>query len=378
MKYLPRAFCALLVATCVLQAQEKDDEENSDYIDSSPDFSDLIIYVPKFTVGIGFRAMSGVKSSFSGSANFGLKTEKPGDVGTNLAHGYHDGYVLQDTQSISNSGDYSEPPANSYQTTNWLYRDSSQIVSDMTGTFVAMHTYQADLETGSFSKDTKGLFGVEVVGTREMGKIMNSRVTWQLTFGFGINDISAKSATETTGTLTTTTDIYKLTSGSAGPTVDTVASGTYLDNTVLQRTTSTSPVTVKQQWRLSGAYMTFRAGPTVTIPVFSRFSASFSAGPVLVYSGTNYRVTESFLPETGDEIVENPGDGASEILPGYYVDANVQYGFTDNSGFYVGAVYQSSGHYTQRIETWDHSSKYATRVDLSSLQGLRAGFAVKF
>ncbi len=84
--------------------------------------------------------------------------------------------------------------------------------------------------------------------------------------------------------------------------------------------------------------MTFRVGPTVVVPLFSHLSASFSVGGVLVYSGTNYSVLETFQPDTGTLMADSASDGASVILPGYYFDANLQWDITPNSGIYLGAV----------------------------------------
>jgi hypothetical protein len=44
----------------------------------------------------------------------------------------------------------------------------------------------------------------------------------------------------------------------------------------------------------------------------------------------------------------------------------------------MGAVYQSSGDYTQTLSTEDEKVTYRNRVDLSSLQGLRAGMSFRF
>jgi hypothetical protein len=134
---------------------------------------------------------------------------------------------------------------------------------------------------------------------------------------------------------------------------------------------------------LRGAYITFRAGPTLFVPISERFSASFSAGAVLVYAGSSYEVSQTFKPETGDEIGLDPtqpllASTTSKLLPGFYADANLQFTLTDTAGFYFGGIYQSSGDYDQEVETPDGLSKYTARVDLSKLQGIRAGVTFKF
>jgi hypothetical protein len=43
---------------------------------------------------------------------------------------------------------------------------------------------------------------------------------------------------------------------------------------------------------------------------------------------------------------------------------------------YAGGVYQNNGTYTQRIDS--ETADYATRVDLSSMTGFRAGMNYRF
>ena len=99
---------------------------------------------------------------------------------------------------------------------------------------------------------------------------------------------------------------------------------------------------------------------------------------MIAYAGTTYDVNQSFTPKTGDTILTTMGSADDAFLPGYYVDANLQFAMTETSGLYLGAVYQSSGDYTQEVTSEDGLSKYSTRVDLSALQGVRAGVSFKF
>lgn len=401
MKLLFRAICALFLLSCAVRAQETDEEDSSEFLDSSPDFSDLIVYVPKLSVSIGFRSLSGVKASFAGKATFGgldaIGTLEPG-----TKHYYHDGYVLLDTQTMVDSAGNTVPVDPGERTNNWQYANANQETGTETSYvdsegnsvhvgkgYIAMHSYTVDSEDTSFSKDSKGTYGVELTGSRQMGKLFGGRATWLITTGFGINDISSSSDQNVNGTLTTVTDYYTSPEDAPGP-----SSGSTIKvvgNTPIGRHTEVTTVEgeILNHYRLRGAYLTFRAGPTLVFPLFSRLSATISAGGVLVYSGTNYSVTEIFLPEAGNYLVDGATDGASTILPGYYADANLQWRLTDNSDLYFGAVYQSSGSYTQTIEstveagdatspTQVNYSKYTTRVDLASLQGFRAGFALRF
>ena len=107
-----------------------------------------------------------------------------------------------------------------------------------------------------------------------------------------------------------------------------------------------------------------------------------SVGGLLLYVGTDYQVTQSFVPNTGDVMTSFWTDGASSILPGLYADADVQYDLTDNSGFYLGGVFQSAGTYRQQIKSTDGAISgnmdYTARIDFGSMQGMRAGFLFRF
>ena len=85
-----------------------------------------------------------------------------------------------------------------------------------------------------------------------------------------------------------------------------------------------------------------------------------------------------FIPPSEDAtpftVVEEGTD--KHFLPGFYVDANMEYWLTENTGLYAGGVYQNNGTYTQRIDS--ETADYATRVDLSSMTGFRAGMNYRF
>jgi hypothetical protein len=133
---------------------------------------------------------------------------------------------------------------------------------------------------------------------------------------------------------------------------------------------------VTNHWKVKGSYFTFRAGPTIWIPITSRFRASVSLGGALIYAGTTYSVTETFLPESGFEISETNSSIASKLLPGYYADASLQFDLTDRTGFYAGAVFQSAGSYDQKLDATN--AHYATKIDLANQSGLRAGLSIRF
>lgn len=405
------------IALCLLTATAGYAEQDSEPEPPSNLFfdTDVYIYEPKFTISYGARALTGAKSSFSGSGKITDSFQAVGGVtGTGEARTYHDGAVDPDTRGAAvddgNGGVVNIPITPDGQTNTWGFADVKQILPDGT---IAMHAYTADvIDGGPRVKDPDSTYGIEVALTRDMGKIF-TRFDWNLATGLSLNDIHSKMTSLERATITTLTDTYSL--NGAPPPVPpytapstsevnvldaggnpvlnadgtaqtvTVTNSTLLGSEPQTRTTTTAvdAVSVTNHYHLKGAYYTFRAGPTVVVPVTASLRASFSAGFALVYAGTTYSVDQDFLPDTGDEITSTVSDTESHWLPGYYADATMEYWLTGRTGFYLGAVYQSSGSYTQSIISsgspgLPDTADYSTKVDLSSLQGFRFGVNYRF
>jgi hypothetical protein len=392
MKFPCRALCALFVATYAAHAASTEDEDATfgDYAPTVDD--DLVIYVPKYTVKLGFRALTGAKNSFGGQGII-KSAGSIGDSQLNVPQNrdYHDGYVHLDTRTVVDPAGNAVPITPDGKTNSWSMISKDQLTPDG---YVMMNTYSATITDTAFHEKNPGLApGVELALERDMGKLLNSRVKWGLVAGFSINQISSISKATVAASITKITDYYSLfgqtippdsdgnisyTGPSSSGTADTTI---LLGNEVLRRTppqTSTSTTNVTSEWHLRGAYLTMRAGPTLYVPIGTRFSATVSAGAVLVYSGTTFDVKQTFAPETGDDITQSATGLESKLLPGFFVDANLQWSMTDNSGLYVGAVYQNSGDYEQTVSPDNGTSGYKARVDLSSLQGIRAGVNFRF
>jgi hypothetical protein len=375
MKNFRRLLCALsvVVVCCAHAADESSDDDYSPI----PDFSDEILYTPKFQVSVGFRGVGGAKSSFGGHAILGSGFDPGPASGANLNRRYNDGAIAPDARTLVDANGNLVPLQSLSPdglTNSWTYSSDSQITSDG---YVAMHTYSAAISPVTQQQNQKSSLGVELTVTREMGKLFDTRVTWRLVGGFSVNDIAGKMDSEEAAIITTNTDLFSL-NGQAAPAAGST-SGALLDSNPFRLDPQTGTGTVKNHWKLKGAYMTFRAGPSINVPITERFSANVSFGAVLVYAGSNYTVTESFLPQTGDEMTDAFSDGASYLLPGFYADANLNFNINERAGLYMGALYQSSGSYTQSISNPDNpDSVYTSKVDLSSLEGVRAGMSFKF
>jgi hypothetical protein len=410
---------ALIAFTALVSVALGQDEERRAPPIEIPDFSNLdeYIYEPKSTVTFGFRYISGAKTNFSGQGRIPSPEDPGAATGANQLRVYHDGSVQPDARTVgrldSSGNPIIDPQTNAPvfdpitpdgKTNTWNYTDASQL--SLPG-FVRFNSYSAEvIDTAAREKKGASNAGMDIAMSRDMGKLFGSRVAWNLTAGMSINDIATDVNDRVRASLTTVSDFYSLFGHtppdapySAPSSVTTTvldASGNPLvnedgsvgtitsDTTVLlgnepagrRTTTITDDSSVSNRWKLKGAYYTFRAGPTLWIPITTRLKASISAGAALVYSGTNYTVTQTFAPALGAEISDTASTDAYKLLPGYFADATVQFDLTDRAGFYAGAVFQSAGSYTQNIDTTN--SHYSTKIDLASQSGVRAGMSIRF
>lgn len=384
-----------------------------------PDFSNLdeYIYEPRSTLTFGFRYVSGAKTSFSGRGSL-PSPEDPGAArGANLRRAYHDGAVQPDGRVVSrldNSGNpiidpqtnnpIFDPIAPDGRTNSWNYTSANQLA--VAPGYVAFNSYSAVIDDSAIRrKDSDSGSGIDITMSRDMGKLFG-RLPWTLTAGMSINDISANTLDAVRARVTTLTDLYSLfgqvppdapySSPSSATTTVVDASGNsvlnddgstrtvstdtsvLISNEPVARTTNTAidTASVANRWNVKGAYYTFRAGPTVTLPMTSRLKATVSVGAAVVYSGTSYTVTQTFTPASGAEITDTNTSNAYKLLPGYYADATVQFDLTERTGFYAGAILQSAGSYTQNVEA--ANANYSTKIDLANQHGIRAGMSYRF
>lgn len=386
MNFLRRASCVFLVLTGVALGQRIEDPNIDDYVPVVED--DLVVYTPKQAVRLGFRLLTGVGAGFGGhgvlqSASLNLDKAITDE---SIDRGYHDGYVFRDQRTMTDPSGVQVPITPDGRTNNWSFRNDSQATEDG---FIMMNSYKATVtDTGFREEDPDATYGVELSMDREFGTLFNSRLKWGVVAGMGINQILSTTRSTVTADVERTTDFYFL-DGQAAPTAPYQApqSSGGVDTSVLVRSnpthretfpTTSTTADFENHWRLRGAFLTFRAGPVLQWPITEKFSATLSAGAVVVYAGSSYEVTQTFTPETGDQLSLFIDDTSSFIMPGFYVDANLQYAFTDTAGLYLGAVYQNSGDYEQKVVSDDGTSRYVSRVDLSKLQGIRAGMTFRF
>ena len=422
MKYLRLALLVFASTLGLVRAQEE--EQNHAPPTEIPDFSNLdeYVYEPKSTLIISMRHLSGAKVQFFGHGTLDAP-ELPTDATTpNIQRTYHDGTVSPDARvagrvdgngnpvTDSNGTQIFDPIAPDGKTNTWSYTDPSQLTVD---NYLAFHTYSADINDSTIrSLKANSASGVDVAVSRDMGKLFGTRATWSLIAGVSMNDITAEKSDSVRATLTTITDIYSLdgqvlppapysapstasssvTDAEGNPVVSndgstqtaTTDTTVLLNNKPINRTvqTATDSTSVSNRWKVKGAYLTFRAGPAIWVPVTTRFRATLSAGPAMVYAGSTYTVTQSFQPALGAEITDTESSDEKHALPGYFADASLQFDLTEHTGFFAGFVYQSAGSYTQTLNTTSTTNAtaehYSTKIDLSNQNGLRAGLTIRF
>jgi hypothetical protein len=406
--------CSAALLAPALRAQD-DEQQKSKPQEEIPDFSevDQFIYVPHSAVNFGFRFITGPKVQFSGNGVIPALAGENGSTqdGTtpNIARVYHDGTVVTDSRTINvdnGDGTTSSVPLNGVdgKTNTWGYTNDSQLTADG---YMNFHIYSgASIDPLSHGANGRGDLGFELSMVHDMGTI-SKKLSWKLFGGVSLAGIEAGSSSVVKASITTQTDTYDLygqTPPSAPYNAPSTTTQNLLDasgnvvtdtngNDVTQTVDTTTlisnkpiavsgPVTVTDygswvnSWKLHGAYLTFRFGPQLVYDITGRLKLVVSAGPAIVFAGSNYTVTEVFTPATGNPMGDVIANNKAELLPGAYADLNLQFDLTDRTGFYLGSFFQTAGHYTQTANGTNAS--YKTEVDLENQRGIRTGMAYKF
>ncbi len=384
-----------LVARAGLSSGGDDDRPPPTPVENLYFATDEFIYVPIYTSSMGFRLLTGAKTSFSGKSLI-----VPSDVNIGAATGvyvlrtYADGNVGLDTRSDNNGTQMAS--ADGY-TPTFSYRYTSQ---ESEPGYISMHSYSASVQdTNPRMRDPESMSGFEVTIARDMPNWLGKRVLLKITGGLGLNGIKSQFATAVPAIIHKTTDLYSLNGATApgtsytGPVVtlnnfigpDGTPSAMTLNQFTLigaepsSRTVTdiASDSTVNNVYKVKGSFFTARVGPTLIFPFTEKFRASVSVGLMALYSGTTFDVEENFVPEVGSTVSNQGSVLQKKLLPGFYVDANLEYWITEKTGLYAGAAYQGGGSYTQDLLI-SEETKYTTKIDLKSLSGVRAGMHIRF
>lgn len=420
MRTLRIAFCVACVGLVALHAED-DSKEQQAQPEEIPNFNQLdeYIYVPKSTLSLGNRFFfTGPKVKYSGQG--GLPS--PVDPGQNdqnvpnISRTYIDGTVLPDQRSIPVStgvgNTITVPIASDGRTNSWSYVNNSQIVQPGTPGYqpqydgdIQFHTYNATItDTSTHDSTAASSLGLELVLDRDMGKI-GKNIKWSLTAGFSIADIHSSVYASVPTNEVILTDTYDTfgqvipsapftspntanqtvinSSGSAVTGSNSTAQQQQVDTTILignapiNRTYTNTTIETTNRYWVEGAYYTLRVGPTIVVPFGSHFRFNVSAGPALIYAGSTMNVLEDLTVATGTNFTELYSKENTKLLPGYYVDVNLQYQLTDTAGFYLGGVYEGAGSYGQKDPS-GAGTEYVDRVSFGSEEGVKSGLTLRF
>ncbi len=349
--------------------------------DEIPNFDLDDYYVePKFSMHVGFRGLTGAKTSFGGTGLVVSFAQLQDATSTDVVRGYHDGSVFLDAREGATDG----------KTNNWAFDDDRQLVNN--GADLAFHSYTAQTTDGSTKNNDHGIsLGAELVVSRDLGKI-GSRVEWMITAGVSLNGLQASARAEEMANITTVTDVYSLDGQTIpttlrpyeAPSFDLDDNGDTIETTILlgrspdsrTETSTTNNTQVTSYRKLRGTYVTFRVGPTFRVQINDNLRFIVSGGPVLVHSASAYTVDRTFTVDTAATVIDQVSSTKTENMTGYYADIGLEYLLSEFAGLYLGSFYQTAGAYTQNIT--EKSSSYKMDIDLSRLQGFRGGLTYKF
>ena len=384
-----------------------------------PNFSQLdeYIYIPKSTFSLGTRFfLRGPKTTYGGQGENPSPVD-PGDLAStmvpNISRTYIDGTIEPDQRTVTVNaglgGEATVPISPDGRTNTWSYDNASQL--QLNGD-ISFHTYSSEItDPGLHSLNGAPNTGLELILDHDMGKL-GKKIKWSITAGFSIADIHSSSYLSVPTAISTTTDTYDL-FGQVPPSAPysspstvsqtvfgaggSVISGTtttsatqsvvqqiLLGNQPLNRVVTVDDTTTINRYFTEGAYYTLRVGPMITIPAGSHWKLNLSAGPDLIYLGSQFNVLEDLnIASTAQDYTTLYQKYNTKILPGYFFDVDLQYQLTDTAGFYIGGIYQGAGTFAQSMASGNDPNtgaglSYTSKLDFGSQEGVKGGMTVRF
>jgi hypothetical protein len=390
------------------------------------------VYVPKTTIGVGFRTMSSGSSIHFGNLGIVPKNTDIAPISEGeVKRQYNDGTVSPDSVRLEEvystttplpngryqtSGNVTDPGPDgtlgtdddivtnvvtgnglSYQsgvTRNWSYTSDSQATGKPG--YLAMSSYSATSD-GGFREHKEGFnSGVEFQFSRAFGKLAR-RTEWSVTSGISLNSINGKANGTVQSVLRASSDYYSLnglttpSSPYGAPSFTDLydASGNLLALGGLETTVplatlpeaglSTTDAIVGRtavigSWQVKGAYFMIKLGPSVRTQFSERMGLSASVGIAGAYAGSHYMVAESFaVPgDSGATVSTVEVSEVTKFLGGLYADLNFDWAANERTGLFAGISAQQFGGYDQAV------GGRTARIDLGSTVGLRYGVTIRY
>lgn len=284
-------------------------------------------------------------------------------------------------------------------TREWEYVNPSQ--ASLPG-YIGFNVYSAESQGQSMTGSRGYTGGIELSVSRNLTNPLK-RVHFSLTAGISLAGINSSINGQVKSRLKTYTDYYQVTDGTwpaltgtdaidgvtyrgGNGTTTTNADGSSLftekTQTISQNPdaslhvddSETDGAEVDGNWKVKGAYFTFKVGPQVTAMVTRSLGLTAGIGVSGSLVGTTYTTEESFSVEGVEQPILTGVESStkSKFLSGYYANLDAIWAVNGRTGFFAGLSYEKSGEYTQRV------SNRTAKIDLGSTAGVRGGLNIKF
>jgi len=127
------------------------------------------------------------------------------------------------------------------------------------------------------------------------------------------------------------------------------------------------------RWQIKGAYYLGRLGPHMRWHFNERLAFSLSAGLAVAYIGTTFSSEESLTPPEGNNPISiTEEEDNDKVVTGFYFTGNAEYWLRANTGFYLGASYESLGKFNQTL------NGRSAMIDVGEGSTVRTGIMLRF
>lgn len=325
------------------------------------------------------RFMFNVKANFGGIGGFPAQNTAGAAVGAKV---YDDGFVLDDLDGNTFVGGV-------FQTDNWQYQNASQVRVAGAATFLDMNISSAASTLQSTDVEDGVQPGFELVYSREIRS--GDRTSWGFQGSLGYTRSNIRDNRGLTGNASVFTESFTITvpaaavvgigpgampppMGAAGTLIP-VAPGAPVTTTVVGGALTTG---VRE---LESDIVGFRVGPYIDFALSEKVDLTLGFGASAALINSRFGYTESTtIPGMGPGLL--PGVSATqtssgsvsdtEIQGGGYVDLSVSARLNDRWDVMVGAQYQYTGRFNQRVDT--HTASLNQEQSIGVFGGVRFNF----
>ncbi len=273
----------------------------------------------------GFRSRSSIGSAAGGGGATVSATS------SSMDRFYDDGFVRVDS-SGNNGG----------KTWFWGYDNPSQVQGDN----LLMHSASSPAN-GRVEEDSDPQLGFEFTYSRRLGNCWGG--TWGLASAFGFTDLSIDDNTSLSSRATLVTDAYAL--GGITPPLAPYA-GSFsgpgpLISDAPGRSTLLGTATTTGHRELDAQIYSLRLGPYWQIPITRRFSALVSGGLALADVDSDFSFSERVKVATVGSSRRSGSNSNNDILVGLFVEAGLDYAFSEQWSAFTGLQYQYLDDFSQ-------------------------------